>query len=108
MASARCSRSSPTAAINGSTNQPAAVTSPVVVGEQGGLYVATDAGLLSLSNTGEFRWLWSASGNVGGQPAVAADGTIYSELRSPDPKGNALVAWHPDGTARWRFKLNSV
>ena len=86
-----------------------AITSPVVVGEQGALYVATEGGLLALGLDGQFKWLWPASsGEVLLQPAIATDGTIYFGLRSLDPRGSALIAINPDGTTRWKFKVNSL
>lgn len=82
------------------------VTPGPVVGADGTVYAATNAGVLHAVDplTGEDRWSYDGGGGYGSDlstsPAVLPDGTVLW------PGPGALFALRPDGSLRWRLDLD--
>ncbi|MHA1730823.1 MAG: outer membrane protein assembly factor BamB family protein [Promethearchaeota archaeon] len=75
------------------------------VGDGGVLYVGTEGAVVAVKPDGSLKWtcdLGSGVGQVRGNPALAADGTIYVGTKNDD--GSAFFAITPDGVVKWKFK----
>jgi hypothetical protein len=73
----------------------------MVVGEDGGLFVASPGWLLALGATGEFRWRRPRAGGGGfGTPMALADGSL---VLTEDGGRNLLSLDQATGQERWRL-----
>jgi hypothetical protein len=91
------------------------VSAPPAVAADGTLYVATAKGsLYALSPDGSTRWTFSADPGVelGGTPAIRADGSILVGAMTTTSQGGAgfigeLYAVSPDGDRLWVYSTGS-
>ncbi|MDB4794665.1 PQQ-binding-like beta-propeller repeat protein [bacterium] len=83
------------------------VTSPLVIGNDGTIYVGSgDDNLYAINPDGSKKWAIKTLTGVSSSPAIGSDGTIYfgsgQYLRDVD---TILYAINRDGSKKWSFKI---
>ena len=78
---------------------------PIVLGEDGSLYVASGKLLAINATTGRARWTFIGNKQIVLSPATAADGTVYAGTWVTSPQGILYAVNAQDGQENWRFSL---
>jgi outer membrane protein assembly factor BamB len=80
----------------------AAQVSAPVLGPEGNVYVATEAGIQAFSSGGVPLWTYGPYGNADfAPPTVAADGTLFFGLLTSPPRAPVFVALDAAGNPTW-------